>query len=333
MNTQISKNKGGKLALKDFLESEEVKKKIAASLPRHVTADRWMRTLMTALQKTPKLMECSQGSLFLAMMNLSQTGLEADGHHAHLIPFANRKEGRIDCQLIIDYKGLIRMIRQSEEIEDIYAEVVYANDHFEIEMGTDKRIVHKPEIYGDRGEFIGAYSVAVITGSPTRSFDWMSKTDVEKIRARSRSANSGPWVTDYAEMAKKTVVRRHAKYLPMTIEVAESVRKDDEPLQKPASRDVTPSRTGEAPDFLSMPDAGEAESDDDDLDYSEPDEASAKKAAQSATEKLLAQAEADGVSEEQLRAYATTNNMDIDQEKDAKRILNGWKSVKGMVQG
>ncbi len=58
----------------------------------------------------------------------------------------------------------------------------------------------------------------------------MSIEDVEKIRSRSRSGNSGPWVTDFDEMAKKTVFRRHSKWLPLSPELRDKIEKDDEPL-------------------------------------------------------------------------------------------------------
>jgi recombination protein RecT len=49
----------------------------------------------------------------------------------------------------------------------------------------------------------------------TQTFDIMVKSEVDKIRRRSRAADDGPWVTDYEEMARKTVVKRLSKYLPL----------------------------------------------------------------------------------------------------------------------
>jgi hypothetical protein len=46
----------------------------------------------------------------------------------------------------------------------------------------------------------------------------MDRNDVDAIRRRSRASSAGPWVTDYNEMAKKTVLRRHFKILPMATE-------------------------------------------------------------------------------------------------------------------
>ena len=55
----------------------------------------------------------------------------------------------------------------------------------------------------------------------------MRKDQVEKIKARSRSSNNGPWVTDTEEMWKKTCLRRHSKDLPMDADLRRIFDSDD----------------------------------------------------------------------------------------------------------
>jgi hypothetical protein len=55
----------------------------------------------------------------------------------------------------------------------------------------------------------------------------MSIDEVDAIRMRSKASSSGPWVTDYEEMAKKTVMRRLLKRAPMSIELASAVAFDN----------------------------------------------------------------------------------------------------------
>lgn len=55
----------------------------------------------------------------------------------------------------------------------------------------------------------------------------MSKADVDKVRATSKASGNGPWVTHYEEMAKKTVIRRLFKYLPVSIELQTAVTLDE----------------------------------------------------------------------------------------------------------
>src|SRR3972149_5400698 len=87
----------------DLINSESFKQQVARALPRHLTPDRFIRVALTTLLRSPKLRQCSQASFFNALLTLSQLGIEPDGRRAHLIPFENRKNNTVDCQLIIDY--------------------------------------------------------------------------------------------------------------------------------------------------------------------------------------------------------------------------------------
>jgi recombination protein RecT len=55
----------------------------------------------------------------------------------------------------------------------------------------------------------------------------MAISEVESIRRRSRAGNSGPWQTDYAEMAKKTVLRRTLKLAPCSPELQRALYLDE----------------------------------------------------------------------------------------------------------
>jgi recombination protein RecT len=74
----------------------------------------------------------------------------------------------------------------------------------------------------------------------------MGLDQIEAIRKRSRAGSSGPWVTDWDEMAKKTVFRRASKWLSLSPELRDAVNVDDDQIEhtlavetitdKPASR-------------------------------------------------------------------------------------------------
>jgi len=196
--------------IKSLLLSDKMRKQFAIALPKHLTPDRFVRVALTALNKTPKLAQCTQASLFGCLMDLSQIGLEPDGRKAHLIPYGNK------ATLIIDYKGLVELVRNTGEITDIHADVVYSNDEFEYSFGTGANLIHKPALK-DRGELIAAYSFVRLKDNSS-SYEVMNKEEVNAIRERSKAKNSGPWVSDFNEMAKKTVFRRHSKWLPLSSE-------------------------------------------------------------------------------------------------------------------
>ena len=200
---------------------EKAKPHIAMALPRHLNADRMLKIAMTSIRRTPKLLACNQQSLLGAIMQAAQLGLEPDGvlGHAYLIPF---KE---EVQLIVGYKGLVDLARRSGQLSTIFARVVYAEDQFEFAYGLAERMEHIPT-RGEPGEVVAVYAVARLKDGG-QQFEVMTRREVDAIRERSRSKDDGPWVTDFSEMAKKTVLRRLCKMLPASVELARAVALDE----------------------------------------------------------------------------------------------------------
>ena len=227
---------------------ERSRGQIAAALPKHLTAERMMRVCNTAISKTPALLDCDPRTLIGAIVQASQLGLEPDGTlgHAYLIPFANRKTGKTECQFMPGYKGLIELARRSGSISTIYAQVVHENDDWSFSFGLDPQLHHRPTA-GEPGVMIAAYAVAKLRDGGSQ-FEWLWKREVDAIRASSRAGNSGPWVTHYEEMAKKTALRRLCKILPTSPELTRAVALDEQvEASVPQSFDVFPAELPEEP--------------------------------------------------------------------------------------
>lgn len=194
---------------------------ISKALPKHMTAERQLRVALTALTRTPKLAECSLASFARCMLDCSAMGLEPDGRRAHLIPYGK------DCTLVVDYKGKVELAFRSGVVAKIHADVVCENDVFDYDRGEVK--AHKIELRKPRGEAYAAYCIVTFKDGAEKA-DVMSKDDIERIRARSKSGRNGPWVTDWNEMAKKTVLHRVLKLVPLSPEIRESMDKDDDSI-------------------------------------------------------------------------------------------------------
>jgi recombination protein RecT len=207
---------------------EKMKDQITQALPRHMTAERMIRVVNTAIQKTPSLLDCEPRSLMGAIVQASQLGLEPDGvlGHAYLIPFNNRKSGKLECQFMPGYKGLIELARRSSQISTIYTHVVYENDEWDFQYGLEQKLSHKPTD-GAPGLPIAVYAVARLRDGGVQ-FEWMWKREVETIRQQSKAGGSGPWVTHWDEMAKKTALRRLCKLLPTSPELSRAVALDEQ---------------------------------------------------------------------------------------------------------
>jgi len=209
------------LALREALEAR--KGELAKALPRHLTADRLIRVTMTAVQRSPQLLKCSLASIYAATLEAAQLGLETDGvlGHAYLVPY------QTTCQLIIGYKGLIQLARNSGDISWIAAHVVYEADEFDFAYGLEPVLVHKPA-RGVRGKPIAAYAAAKFKDGGS-AFEVMWVEEINRIRDSSPGSkrSDSPWQTDWDEMARKTPLRRLAKYLPLSVEAQTAVSRTD----------------------------------------------------------------------------------------------------------
>jgi len=200
---------------------------IAKALPSHITPERLIRVVLTEIRRNPKLMECSRDSLLGALMLSAQMGLEPSPlGHCYYIPYNNRKSGIIECQFIIGYRGMIDLAMRSDKIESITAETVCQNDLFDFQYGLNPNLMHKPTL-NNRGAAYAYYAVVKYKGGGFH-IKVMGIEEIERFKKRSQSAqySSSPWVTDFNEMAKKTVIRSIFRYLPVSNEIMTYAGKD-----------------------------------------------------------------------------------------------------------
>lgn len=195
---------------------------------RHFDPERLVKLAQAAVAKTPNLAICTAPSVLVTLMRCAELGLEPGSPIGgmHLIPYKNKKTGKYECQGIIDYRGLIDLVRRSGDVAMLYAEVRYSKDKWERRLGTDPHILHEPAEDEDRGDVVGFYAVAKLRSGEVQ-MAYMSVKEVQAIRNRSRAGDSGPWVTDFNEMGKKTVLRRICKQLPMSAEVKRQVADEE----------------------------------------------------------------------------------------------------------
>lgn len=217
---------------------EKMAPQFKAALPQHVSVEKFVRVTLTAVQTTPALLEADRRTLFAAATRAAQMGLLPDGREGAIVTFKGQ------CQFMPMVAGVMKLVRNSGEISTWSVQAVYENDDFDYELGDNERIIHKPALR-DRGSVVGAYSIVTMKdGEKSREF--MGVEEIEAIRKRSRSGGSGPWVTDFAEMAKKTVVRRHSKRLPMSTDLDGLLHEDDD-LFMPPEEPATPAQPAEQP--------------------------------------------------------------------------------------
>jgi len=202
---------------------QRYKDQIEAALPRHMTPDRMARIVTTEVRKVPQLLNCNPKSLFGAVIQASQLGLEPGSAlgQCYLVPYGK------DVNLIIGYRGMLDLARRSGNIISIEARAVYEHDEFSYSFGLEPDLKHTPYQGANKGELTHVYTVARLKGGGLQ-WEVMTRAEVEDIRKQSKAANSGPWVTHFDEMAKKTVIRRLFKFLPVSIEIQTAIGLDEQ---------------------------------------------------------------------------------------------------------
>lgn len=225
MTTQIQKQDQYQ-TIKAALEKN--KQAMAEVIPSYLSPDRLLSLALLSIRKTPALQECPISTLLGCVVEASRLGLELGGSlgQAYLVPF--KEKGQPMAQMIIGYRGFVELMRRSGDVSSIRAVIVHQRDHFTLREGLEQVIDHVPYLEGDPGPMRFVYAVAKFSRSGDYQAIFMTKAEVDTVRARSRAGASGPWSTDYEEMAKKTAVRRLAKLMPLTVEAAEAIERDDE---------------------------------------------------------------------------------------------------------
>lgn len=216
------------------LEKRSAELKLA--LPAGVNPDRFLRVVKDAVNRNRELLECRPASVVDACARAAQDGLLIDGREAALVIFKKRAQvngvwqdvGK-EAQYIPMVFGLRKLIYQSGEVSVMQTGIVFQKEidagRFEYVEGTDARLVHQPILDDDLGPPVAVYSVVTFKNR-THSIEVMRWSEVMKI-AKSQRKNldkqnnlTGVWKDHTTEMARKTVLRRHAKSLPLESEIA-----------------------------------------------------------------------------------------------------------------
>jgi recombination protein RecT len=206
------------------------KEEFGRALSNRIDPDYFVRVALTAINKQPLLLQCTQESLLGCLMDCAQLGLETDSIRglAYLIPFNDSKRGMV-CTLVVGFQGLIDLSYRHPKVKAIRYGTVRKGDYFDYEEGLHPRLVHRPNDDAEPGELTHAYAICELDNGG-QTWVVMNKRQVMKAKSSSRSANSNysPWATHEEAMYAKTAVRQLAKRIPKSRELAEALGKDDD---------------------------------------------------------------------------------------------------------
>ena len=187
---------------------EQRRSSIQEATKNQVMTDKLIQAARLAFFENSALRSCEPSTVLKALVEAGRLGLVPNSlGHCYLVPHGKR------ATLMIGARGYIWLAHQSD-IWPIEAGVVCEGDEFEVVKGTEKRLIHRPAFTG--GEPVAFYAVATLRrgDQADKAFEVMTLDEVTHIRDR-YSKGSKAWAESFTEMAKKTVIRRLIKNLPM----------------------------------------------------------------------------------------------------------------------
>lgn len=223
---------------------------IKKALPPHKDPARFVSIILTVLNKEPKLMACTRGSLMGGIMLSSILGLEMGDHlgQCYLLPFNNtktingRKEKVLEAQFVIGYKGYPVLIKDGI----VYAHCAYEGERFDPVYGLNKDLIHKPNAECiAKGKIIAAYAVIKLSNGFV-DFLVMYKDELDKVRNVSKASDSPAWKNWPGEMHRKAPLMRLCKTAPLSAEDKKKVSQDQ--TTKYFKPDMSPDHILDLPD-------------------------------------------------------------------------------------
>lgn len=189
----------------------------ATVLPSHIKAETWVRVAQGVLRRNEQLAKVAQRnpqSFMAALLDCARLGLEV-GDTYHLVPFGSEIQG------ITDYTGEIELIYRAGAVSSVKAEVVYSGDQFHYTPDME-RPEHTVDWFNPagRGDMVGVYAYAVMKDGSTSRVVVMSRAEVEKVKAVSKTSKSAdsPWNKWEDRMYLKTAVKQLSKWVPTSAE-------------------------------------------------------------------------------------------------------------------
>lgn len=183
-------------------------------------ARRFAKMTYTAIIQNPSLQECSLPSIIKAASISASLDLDIDARGlAYLVPYRNTKNKMVEAQFQIGYLGLIELAYRSGKVKAISAHCIYESEKKSVTiMRVDGKykVEHSFSYEPPKGDIIAVYATAEIEGLGPQTMV-LRIDEVEKFRKMSKAPDSPAWKGHYEAMAKKTVIRQLAKFLPKSI--------------------------------------------------------------------------------------------------------------------
>lgn len=195
---------------------------IQRALPRHLNGDRMARIALTAFRRTPALGRCDPRSVFAAVIQAAQLGLEPDTlGRSYLIPYG------AECQFVPGWKGLVDLVNRSG-CGNCWAYPVHEGDEFTYQLGSEPKVNHVPKGEDDPNKITHVYAVGRVKGQEWPIIEVWPIGRVVKHRDRYNKVGKRHYsYTNWEMYARKVVLLQVIKYMPASPELVSAITLND----------------------------------------------------------------------------------------------------------
>jgi len=244
----------GQLVVKAKEEVGQLAAQFQRTLPPSIPADKFVRTVQTAIQMNPDIARATRDSIINACMKAAADGLVLDGREAVLNVYnvkkkdASGKETWVKEAVYIPMvTGIFKRVRNTGEISRFNAFVRHENDLFKRTLGLEPSLIHEPND-DNPGKAIGAYAVCLYKDGAV-DYEYMTEAQIMHIGNSTKNKDQYDQTKgkNFEEWWRKTVIRRLSKRLPMSSDLQNVIQRVDE-LYEPEEPIQTPGAEPEQPE-------------------------------------------------------------------------------------
>ena len=216
---------GARLPAHISLALRDLRPTLGPLLPPDVTEEQFRAALYLEITGCPALHDCTPDSLRTCAIRAATHGM-LPGRDCHFLPF--RTKGRKEATYVPNYFGIILALERSGKVRRAFAHAVHEGDAWGFDMFAD-RPTHTPAVaLGQKAGKALFYYGAVMFHDGTCAFEILTREDLDGLKKRSPAGEQSVWLTDYDMMARKSAIKRVAKYVRLTPKVQEMLAEEED---------------------------------------------------------------------------------------------------------
>lgn len=192
----------------------------------------FLSNVMAAVQRNPKLLECTPISVINSFMLMASLKLMPSGVSGEAFVLPYRNKGVMEAQFQLGYQGIVTLLYRAGA-RSVVAELVREHDTFTLINGKIQHAVNPLKTRTERGVVIGAYAIiTTATGGTVESFMRMEDilAHAQKF-SKSYGGDFSPWNPESDPegwMPRKTVLKQTSKLAPKNEMLVRAIAADNE---------------------------------------------------------------------------------------------------------